>query len=69
MKFNGPKVLLVLCVIAFLIGVIGFLTGLEDKSPAGSGGGALAGGALIALAIIYHANKISSRNNKEPNGK
>jgi hypothetical protein len=52
MKFDGMKVFLfIVCFFAIIGGAIAMF---EDP---GASGGALAGGALIAMAILHHAEE------------
>ena len=54
MKFDGMKVLLfILSLAAFVGGIIGLL----DRRGLSAGSGTLAGGALIALAILHYTDK------------
>ena len=57
MKLSGPDLLLIVSLLTFLVGALDVVGSMGDLHSASNGGGALAGGALVALAIINHTNK------------
>ena len=57
--------------ISFVGGVIGVALCVGDGGPgraAGAGWGAISGGALVGMAILYHAEKISDKGTKDTEG-